>query len=66
MYAGAPGSLKSVLSGHTFGLPLSEAQARELELTLSSTHFLNPRSRSFNESLVLFRSASGFPHTLIH
>ena len=32
------------MSGHTFGLTISEAQARELELTFSSTHFLNPRS----------------------
>ena len=41
---GSPGALKSVMSGHTFGLTISEAQARELELTFSSTHFLNPRS----------------------
>lgn len=27
---GSPGALKSVMSGHTFGLTISEAQAREL------------------------------------
>jgi len=41
---GAPGAIKSVLSGHDFGLTISEAQARELQLTYSSTLFLNPRS----------------------
>lgn len=41
---GAAGSLKSVFSGHTFGIPITDAQARELELTFSSTHILNPRS----------------------
>eukprot|EP01038_Epipyxis_sp_PR26KG_P009603 gene9603-12932_t len=40
---GAPSALKSVMSGHTFGLTISEAQARELLLTFASTHFLNPR-----------------------
>lgn len=38
---GSPGSVKSVLSGHTFGLTITEAQAREMELTFSSTHFLS-------------------------
>eukprot|EP01035_Chromulina_nebulosa_P017322 gene17322-22863_t len=63
---GAPGSLKSVLSGHTFGLTISEAQARELEITFSSTHFLNPRSTQgkfteyeFNNTLVTIKSSSG-------
>ena len=41
---GAPMALKSVMSGHNFGLTISEAQARELQLTFASTHFLNPRS----------------------
>lgn len=41
---GAPIAIKSVLSGHAFGLTISEAQARELQLTFASTHFLNPRS----------------------
>lgn len=41
---GAPMALKSVLSGHNFGLTISEAQARELQLTFASTHFLNPRA----------------------
>lgn len=40
---GAPGALKAMLSGHTFGLPISDAQARELLLTFPSTLFLNPR-----------------------
>lgn len=40
---GASPAVKSVLSGHTFGLPISEAQARDLLLTCPSTHYLNPR-----------------------
>lgn len=41
---GSPGALKSVMSGHQFGLSITEMQARELQLTFQSTHFLNPRS----------------------
>lgn len=41
---GSPAALKSVLSGHSFGLPISEAQARSIEVTFPSTHLLNPRS----------------------
>jgi hypothetical protein len=41
---GSPGALKSVMSGHQFGLTITEMQARELQLTFASTHFLNPRS----------------------
>ena len=40
---GAVGALKPTLTGETFGLSISEAQAREMELTFDSTHFLNPR-----------------------
>lgn len=47
---GAPGALKSVISGHTFGLTISEAQARELEITYDSTHFLNPRSSTIDKN----------------
>jgi hypothetical protein len=60
---GSPGSIKSVLSGHTFGLAITEQQARELELSFSSTHFLNPRSSHTNydyvDPIAIFRSASG-------
>ena len=60
---GSPGSIKSVLSGHTFGLTISEAQAKELELSFPSTHFLNPRSSrqeyDYSDPIALFRSASG-------
>ena len=65
---GAPGAIKSVLSGHTFGLTVTEAQARELELTFSSTHFMNPRSsqpsynnftHDYNEPIVTIKSSSG-------
>lgn len=41
---GSGGALKAILSGHTFGLPISDAQARELLVTFPSTLFLNPRS----------------------
>ncbi|RYG95451.1 hypothetical protein EON65_55960, partial [archaeon] len=40
---GTPSSLKAIMSGHTFSLPLSPIQARELMLTFSVTHYLNPR-----------------------
>jgi len=40
---GASGALRTSLDGETFGLPISEAQAREMELTFDSTHWLNPR-----------------------
>ena len=60
---GSPGSIKSVLSGHTFGLTISEAQAKELELSFPSTHFLNPRSsrqtNDYIDPIAYFRSASG-------
>lgn len=63
---GSAGALKSVLSGHTFGLTISDAQARELELTFPSTHFLNPRSSQgtfggadFTDPLVFVQSVSG-------
>ena len=65
---GAPGAIKSVLSGHTFGLTVTEAQARELELTFSSTHFMNPRSsqpnhnnftHDFDEPIVTIKSSTG-------
>lgn len=65
---GAPGAIKSVLSGHTFGLTVTEAQARELELTFSSTHFMNPRSsqpnsnnftHDYNEPIVMIKSSTG-------
>ena len=70
---GSPGSLKSVLSGHPLGLTISEMQAREMELTVSSTHLVNPRScfapkdvkftgqcfADFIDPIVSFRSASG-------
>jgi hypothetical protein len=67
---GSPGSLKSVFSGHTLGLTISEAQAREMELTFSSTHLVNPRCArlgdsaannpyEYDHSLVTLRSASG-------
>jgi hypothetical protein len=41
---GAAGALKAIMSGHTFGLPISDAQARDIMMTFHSTHFLNPRS----------------------
>jgi hypothetical protein len=41
---GAPSALKSVVSGHAFGTPLSDKQTKELMLSFSSTNFLNPRS----------------------
>lgn len=70
---GAPGALKAVISGHTFGLTISEAQARELEITYDSTHFLNPRSSvvgkknianknfpyDYNEPIVTIKSSTG-------
>eukprot|EP01034_Spumella_vulgaris_P030911 gene30911-38202_t len=40
---GAPMAVKSVLSGHPFGLPITDQQARELLLTCPSTHYLSPR-----------------------
>jgi len=40
---GASGALRTSLDGETFGLPISESQAREMELTFDSTHWLNPR-----------------------
>ena len=40
---GASGALRTSLDGETFGLPLSPAQAREMELTFDSTHWLNPK-----------------------
>jgi hypothetical protein len=46
---GAPTALKSVMSGHNFGLPISELQTRELMLTYSSTHFLSPRSSTIEK-----------------
>ena len=69
---GAPGSLKSVLSGHPLGLTISESQAREMELTFSSTHLVNPRSSrppkdmkstgtlpyDYLDPIITFRSAS--------
>jgi hypothetical protein len=41
---GTPSALKSVVSGHAFGLPIGDLQVRDLLLTFPSTHFLNPRS----------------------
>ena len=41
---GAPGSIKGVLSGHPLGLSLSQAQARDMTLTFTSSHMVNPRS----------------------
>uniref|UniRef100_A0A7S2D1D4 Phospholipid:diacylglycerol acyltransferase n=1 Tax=Octactis speculum TaxID=3111310 RepID=A0A7S2D1D4_9STRA len=40
---GAAGALKPSVSGETFGLQLTEEQARSMELTFDSTHWLNPR-----------------------
>ena len=40
---GAPGSLKGVLSGHPLGLSISQAQARDMTLTFTSSHMVNPR-----------------------
>eukprot|EP01041_Mallomonas_annulata_P010291 gene10291-21479_t len=41
---GAPGALRSVVSGNTLGIPVSEAQARDIEVTFPSTHLCTPRS----------------------
>eukprot|EP01031_Cornospumella_fuschlensis_P030360 gene30360-36684_t len=57
---GTPSALKAVMSGHTFSLPLLPLQARELMLTFSVTHYLNPRSGS-NHSTVGGGEWEGFP-----
>jgi hypothetical protein len=63
------GALKSVLSGHPLGLSITEAQAREIELTFSSTHLVNPRSSQssinnkfkfdYEDPLVTLKTAAG-------
>ena len=47
---GSPGALKSVFSGHPLGLSISEMQARDMELTFSSTHMVNPRTSKTNNN----------------
>jgi hypothetical protein len=49
---GAPMAVKSVISGHPFGLPISDPQARELLLTCPSTHYLNPQGGGEFEPIV--------------
>jgi hypothetical protein len=40
-----------VISGHTFGLTISEEQSRGLHLTSPSSHFLNPRTSKPGKNL---------------
>lgn len=62
---GAPVAVRSVMSGYTFGIPVNEAQARELLLTFPVSHYLNPRSSgqptngTAADPIVSIRSPSG-------
>lgn len=41
---GAPNPLRSVISGENMGLPISNEEAREMEVTFGCTHSVNPIS----------------------
>jgi hypothetical protein len=59
---GAPAALKSIISGHAFGLPVSDSAAKDILLTFPSTHLLSPRlscnTRSENKRYCCLSSMS--------
>eukprot|EP00980_Cylindrotheca_fusiformis_P020786 scaffold7765_cov49-Cylindrotheca_fusiformis.AAC.1 len=45
-HLGAMNPLRAVISGENMGLPITDAVAREMEVTFGSTHTINPISTS--------------------